>query len=133
MTILSSIYHFARRRVEALHLIEHDEVALEAAARADEIGKAQQERQRNPPPLSTAQLPGHTHMQSAANTASVTVLSWSLCTLHCVPQLTHPLDSQRRVRLQQVAGLLSAGHMPGIVSRPGASQHCSGAAWEGGL
>ena len=65
MAILSLIYHFARRRVEALHLIEHDEVALEAAARADEVGEAQQERQRNPPPLPAAQLPCNAHTSSA--------------------------------------------------------------------
>ena len=42
------------------YLIQHDEVALEAAAGADEVSKAQQERQRNPPPFTTAQLPGST-------------------------------------------------------------------------
>ena len=64
----SCLHHLAGRRGEALHLIEHNEVALEAPARADEVGKAQQERQRNPPPLPAAQLPGNACTPSAGST-----------------------------------------------------------------
>lgn len=47
------------------YLIQHDDIALEAAAGADEVSEAQQQRQRNPPPLAAAQLPGSTEEVSS--------------------------------------------------------------------
>ena len=67
----SCFHHLARRRGEALHLVEHNEVALEAPARADEVGKPQQKRQRNPPPLPAAQLPCNACTPSADSTQSM--------------------------------------------------------------
>ena len=69
---LRSITLQGAMEMTAQHLIKHNQVALEAAARTDEVSKAEQQRQRNPPPLSAAQLPVQcTRMPSAVSSQRI--------------------------------------------------------------
>ena len=80
-----------------MHLIKYNEIALKAAARAYEVGEAQQQRQRDSSPLSTAQLPGNAgHAVSNKHTPSDTVLLWSSRPYTMRYGSPYPSHSQRR-------------------------------------